>query len=61
MITVPSWFDENARAALEAAATDADVKVLQLVDEAGAASLVPLTSPMEGLHPDRNALLVDLG
>lgn len=61
VITVPSWFDDSARAALEAAALDADVNVLQLTNEVGVASLVPVTSPAEGLHPDRNALLVDFG
>ena len=35
VVTVPSWFDDNARSALEGAASDAGVKVLQLLDEAG--------------------------
>ncbi|KAI5116561.1 hypothetical protein M0805_001546 [Coniferiporia weirii] len=61
VIAVPSWFDDNARTALEAAADDAGVKVLQLLDEAGAASLVTVLAPVEGLEPDRTALLVDLG
>lgn len=61
VIAVPSWFDNAARTALEAAAAEAGVKVLQLVDEAGAGSLVTVTTPVEGLDPDRLALLVDLG
>ncbi|PAV23392.1 actin-like ATPase domain-containing [Pyrrhoderma noxium] len=61
VIAVPSWFDDAARTALEAAAAEAGVKVLQLVDEAGAGSLVTVTTPVEGLDPDRIALLVDLG
>lgn len=61
VIVVPSWFDESARAAVEAAAEDAGVKVMQLLDEAGAGSLVTLTAPVDGLDADRTALLVDLG
>lgn len=61
VIAVSSWFDDNARAALEAAAEDAGIKVLQLLDEAGAASLVSVLTPVPGLEPDRTALVVDLG
>ena len=61
VISVPSWFDDKARTALESAAHDAGVKVLQLLDEASAGSLISVTSPTDGLGPDRTALLVDLG
>lgn len=61
VIAVPSWFDDSARTALEAAAEDAGIKVLQLLDEAGAASLVSVLSPVDGLEPDRTSLVVDLG
>ena len=61
VISVPPWFDHKARVALEKAAGEAGVKVLQLLDEAGAASLVSVTYPSDDLEPDRTALLVDLG
>ena len=61
VIAVPSWFNDSARAALHSAAEDAGIKVLQLLDEAGAASLVSVISPVDGLEPDRTSLVVDLG
>lgn len=61
VISVPSWFDDSARAALEVAAEDAGIKVLQLLDEAGAASVVSVSTPSEGVHPDRTTLVVDVG
>ena len=61
VISVPPWFDHRARAALEEAAEEAGIKILQLLDEAGAASLMSVSFPADGLEPDRTALLVDLG
>ena len=39
VISVPAYFDDAQRAALKKAAEDAGVTVLQLLDEAGAASV----------------------
>ncbi|KLO19688.1 actin-like ATPase domain-containing protein [Schizopora paradoxa] len=61
VIAIPSWFDESARAALEEAAKEAEIDVLQYLDEASAASLISVTSPAKTLDADRNTLLVDLG
>ncbi len=61
VIAIPSWFDENARAALAEAAVNAEIDVLQYLDEASAASLISVTSPAKKLDADRNTLLVDLG
>lgn len=59
MLTVPSFFTGAQRAALQAAAEDAGVSVLQLLDEAGAA-LVASTA-RSGPHSDITQLVVDLG
>lgn len=62
VITVPSWFQESQKAALEAAASDAGVKVLQLLEEAGAAALATTQSEVASTLPaDRTQLVVDLG
>ncbi|KAJ3561168.1 hypothetical protein NP233_g10361 [Leucocoprinus birnbaumii] len=62
VITVPSWFTPSQRSALQKAATETGVNVLQLVDEAGAA-VATTTLPTWGseLSPDRNQLIVDVG
>lgn len=62
VLTVPEWFDDAQRSALQKAAEDAGITVLQLLDEAGAA-LVATTArpPHDGLGADRTQLIVDLG
>ncbi|KAH9920504.1 actin-like ATPase domain-containing protein [Epithele typhae] len=62
VITVPSWFEQVQKDALEKAATDAGLVVLQLLDEAGAAAVTTTSSPpTAGLSADRTQLIVDLG
>lgn len=62
VITVPVWFPEAQRVALEKAANDAGVKVLQLLEEAGAAAVTTTTGPQNpALSEDRTQLVVDLG
>jgi len=62
VITVPTFFTEAQKEALEKAANNAGVRVLQLLDEAAAAA-VTTTSDLWGaeLHHDRTQLVVDLG
>ncbi|KAJ7595435.1 Hsp70 protein-domain-containing protein [Mycena floridula] len=62
VITVPSSFTDVQKAALEKAAADAGIKVYQLLEESGAAS-VTTTSDVWGssLPPDRTQLVVDVG
>ncbi|OSX68169.1 hypothetical protein POSPLADRAFT_1064453 [Postia placenta MAD-698-R-SB12] len=59
VISIPAWFEDTQRAALEKAAEDAGVKVLQLLEEAGAVAVATASSP--GLNQDRTQLVVDLG
>ncbi|KAF9473533.1 actin-like ATPase domain-containing protein [Pholiota conissans] len=63
VISVPSTFTEEQKDALEKAAQDAGVTVLQLLDEAGAAAATTTTPTWSGdsLRPDRTQLLVDFG
>jgi molecular chaperone DnaK (HSP70) len=63
VISIPSTFTDIQKDALEQAASDAGVKVLQLLDEAGAAAATTTTSEWmgENLSHDRTQLLVDLG
>ncbi|VDC03201.1 unnamed protein product [Peniophora sp. CBMAI 1063] len=62
VISVPHWFEETQREALKAAAADAEIKVLQLLEDAGAAAVTASTNPgSENLPADRTALVVDLG
>ncbi|KAI0808916.1 Hsp70 protein-domain-containing protein [Irpex lacteus] len=65
VITVPAWFNSEQKKALEAAATDAGVTVLQLLEEAGAAAVAVLSNPPTPSGPqlseDRTQLVVDLG
>ncbi|KAI0917757.1 hypothetical protein AcW1_000030 [Taiwanofungus camphoratus] len=62
VISVPAWFDGTQRAALEQAAADAGIKVLQLLEEAGAAAVASTSGPLaKGLSADRTQLVVDLG
>ncbi|KAI0686473.1 Hsp70 protein-domain-containing protein [Cytidiella melzeri] len=62
VITIPAWFTAPQKTALEAAATDAGVKVLQLLEEAGAAAVATTSTPSPSdLPEDRTQLVVDLG
>jgi heat shock protein 1/8 len=63
VISVPSTFTDVQKDALEKAASDAGVKVLQLLDEAGAAAATTTTPEWsaENLHKDRTQLIIDLG
>lgn len=60
VISVPADFSENQRKALEKAAEDADVHVLQLLDEAAAAVATTTAADWSG-RVDRTELLVDVG
>ncbi|GLB39791.1 putative hsp70 protein [Lyophyllum shimeji] len=62
VITVPTAFTEAQKDALEKAATDAGVHVLQLLDEAGAAAVTTTSDIWAAELPaDRTQLIVDLG
>ncbi|KAI0757732.1 actin-like ATPase domain-containing protein [Daedaleopsis nitida] len=62
VITVPGWFEQAQKDALEKAANDAGITVLQLLEEAGAAAVTTTSGPLpEGLSADRTQLHVDLG
>lgn len=62
VISIPAWFGDVQRAALEKAASDAGIVVLQLLEEAGAAVVATTsTSQSESLPADRTQLIVDLG
>ncbi|KAF9545981.1 actin-like ATPase domain-containing protein [Agrocybe pediades] len=67
VISVPAIFSDEQRKALRAAAEDAEINVLQLIDEAGAAAAVTTTElwgesdGVNVLQPDRTQLLVDIG
>jgi len=62
VISIPTWFDDAQRAALTQAAEDAGIHVLQLLEDAGAATVTTTTNltPVE-LDHDRTQLVVDLG
>ncbi|OSD05568.1 actin-like ATPase domain-containing protein [Trametes coccinea BRFM310] len=62
VITIPTWFEQAQKDALEKAANDAGITVLQLLEEAGAATVCTTSGPVpEGLSVDRTQLIVDLG
>ncbi|KAH6904660.1 dnaK-type molecular chaperone bipA [Coprinopsis sp. MPI-PUGE-AT-0042] len=69
VITVPAWFGDKEREALEKAAEDAGLPVKQLLDESGAAVATTTSdawSFVEGedssaLLPDRTQLVIDVG
>lgn len=62
VITVPSWFTDSQKGALESCAAEAGVKVLQLLDERAASIATTTTEAWSSkLRPDRTQLLVDLG
>lgn len=60
VISVPSWFNAAQREALSKAAADADIHVLQLLDDAGAVAVCTSDSA-DGIPADRTQLIVDLG
>ncbi|KAI0791913.1 actin-like ATPase domain-containing protein [Abortiporus biennis] len=61
VITVPAWFSESQKAALEKAAADAGINVLQLLEEAGAVAVTTTSEAVADLPKDRTQLVVDLG
>ncbi|THH30250.1 hypothetical protein EUX98_g3926 [Antrodiella citrinella] len=63
VISVPNWFSDAQKAALEKAASDAGIVVLQLLEEAGAVAVTTTTEvwEAEGISQDRTQLIVDLG
>ncbi|KAG8221719.1 Hsp70 protein-domain-containing protein [Butyriboletus roseoflavus] len=60
VITIPSWFDDTQRDILSKAAEDAGIRVLQLLDDAGAVA-VCTSEGADGVPNDRTQLIVDLG
>ncbi|TCD61519.1 regulator protein, partial [Steccherinum ochraceum] len=63
VISVPNWFSDAQKAALEKAATEAGVVVLQLLEEAGAVAVTTTTEVWQAqeISHDRTQLVVDLG
>ncbi|KAI0271315.1 Hsp70 protein-domain-containing protein [Gloeopeniophorella convolvens] len=65
VLTAPAWFAPAQLAALQAAAEAAGIRVLQLLEDAGAASLCAQTAAgaadAAGVAADRTQLVVDLG
>lgn len=62
VISVPAWFTDGQKFALEKAAAEAEIVVLQLLEEAGAVAITTTTGPQtEDLPHDRTQLVVDLG
>jgi hypothetical protein len=63
VISAPSTFTDIQKDALEKGASDVGVKVLQLLDEAGATAATTTTPKWsaESHHKDRTQLIIDLG
>ena len=70
VLTVPGWFSPVQADALQEAASTAGIRVLQLLEDAGAAALCAVansstattaTAQSSGVGPDRTQLVVDLG
>ncbi|KAK0186750.1 Hsp70 protein-domain-containing protein [Armillaria mellea] len=62
VVTVPPTFTDAQIDALDKAASDAGVKVLQFLEEAGAAAATTSSEQWSSsLNPDRTQLIVDLG
>ena len=63
VVSSPSTFTDIQKDALERAASDAGVKVLQLLDEASVVAATTITPEWsaENLRQDRTQLLIDLG
>ena len=70
VLTVPGWFEPSQMDALQEAASAAGIRVLQLLEDAGAAALcasanvgstTTTTAQSSGVGRDRTQLVVDLG
>ena len=62
VISIPGWFGETQQNALRKAAEASGIKVLQLLEDAGAAAVTASSAPpVESVFPDRTQLIVDLG
>ena len=64
VLTAPNWFAPEQLDALQEAAEAAGIRVLQLLEDAGAAAFFAATSASNGAtetRPDRTQLVVDLG
>jgi heat shock protein 1/8 len=68
VLTAPGWFAPEQLDALQEAAEAAGIRVLQLLEDSGAAAFCAATSAsnngaaeMTGTRPDRTQLIVDLG
>jgi heat shock 70kDa protein 1/2/6/8 len=68
VLTAPGWFTPMQLGALQEAAEAAGIRVLQILEDAGAATLcaatntsASATTPQSAVGPDRTQLVVDLG
>jgi heat shock 70kDa protein 1/2/6/8 len=68
VLTAPGWFTPTQLSALQEAAEAAGIRVLQVLEDAGAAALcaaanasATATTPQSAVAPDRTQLVVDLG
>ncbi|KAF8499402.1 Hsp70 protein-domain-containing protein [Gautieria morchelliformis] len=64
VVTVPSWFTKSQREAVQGAAKEAGINVMEILDEDAAAASVVLDSENDmnqGKSSDRTTLLVDWG
>ncbi|KAI0249447.1 Hsp70 protein-domain-containing protein [Lactifluus subvellereus] len=62
VLTAPGWFASAQLGALQEAAEAAGIRVLQILEAAGAAALCAAASATQsGVGPDRTQLVVDLG
>jgi heat shock 70kDa protein 1/2/6/8 len=68
VLTAPGWFTPTQLGALQEAAEAAGIRVLQILEDAGAAALcaaanasATATTPQSAVDPDRTQLVVDLG
>lgn len=60
VISIPAWFSETQKSALEVAAKEAGITVLQLIEDAGAVAATTTALPST-LPADRTQLIIDLG
>ncbi|KAG9027225.1 Hsp70 protein that interacts with Zuo1p [Tulasnella sp. JGI-2019a] len=63
VLGVPYWFDSDARSALQSAAKDAGLNVIQLIDEAAAAGVAYAEHPLQNRvnNHDLTQLVIDMG
>ena len=64
VITIPSWMSQARRDAVELAAKNAGIPVIQLLEEAGAVASTtthPTWTPEDEVKADRTQLVVDVG